>query len=191
MGKWEDEGNRIYSSVEIPAEGLQPWIKYHQSAWMHYFPKRAGARADQNLDLSRIGFWLMNTHKNIWKRLSWQTMESMLDFSTMKSCAFLWISMWYCSNVNGHSGFSFGGLGGYIGRQIYGLLLPNMRKLMILTPSWIIALSWQRGLCNSIKLWAMPCRASQDDGWQWRVLPDGPLEQEIANHSRILARRTP
>ena len=24
MGKWEDEGNRIYSSVEIPAKGLQP-----------------------------------------------------------------------------------------------------------------------------------------------------------------------
>ena len=128
---------------------------------MHYFPKRAGARADQNLDLSRIGFWLMSTHKNIWKRLSWQTMESMLDFSTMKSCAFLWISMWYCSNVNGHSGFSFGGLGGYTGRQICGLLLPSMRKLMILTLSWIIALSWQRGLCNSIKLWAMRCRATQ------------------------------
>ena len=129
---------------------------------MHYFPKRAGARADQNLDLSRIGFWLMSTHKNIWKRLSWQTMESMLDFSTMKSCAFLWISMWYCSNVNGHSGFSFGGLGGYTGRQICGLLLPSMRKLMILTLSWIIALSWQRGLCNSIKLWTMPCWATQE-----------------------------
>lgn len=56
--------------AEKPAEGLQPQIKYHQSAWMHYFPKRAGVKADQNLDLSRTGFWLMNTYKNIWKRLS-------------------------------------------------------------------------------------------------------------------------
>ena len=27
---------------------------------------------------------------------------------------------------------------------------------------WITALSWQRGFCNSMKLWAMPCRATQD-----------------------------
>ena len=30
--------------------------------------------------------------------------------------------------------------------------------------SWITALSWQRGLHNSVKLWAMLCRAIQD-GW--------------------------
>ena len=29
-------------------------------------------------------------------------------------------------------------------------------------PSWITALSWQRGLRNSMKLWAMPCRTTQD-----------------------------
>ena len=29
-------------------------------------------------------------------------------------------------------------------------------------PSWITALSWQRGLHNSMKLWAMPCRTTQD-----------------------------
>ena len=28
----------------------------------------------------------------------------------------------------------------------------------------VTPLSWQRGLCNSIMLWAMPCRATQD-GW--------------------------
>ena len=29
-------------------------------------------------------------------------------------------------------------------------------------PSWITALSWWRGLHNSMTLWAMPCRATQD-----------------------------
>ena len=29
-------------------------------------------------------------------------------------------------------------------------------------PSWIVALSWQRGLHNWMKLWAKPCRATQD-----------------------------
>jgi len=28
--------------------------------------------------------------------------------------------------------------------------------------SWITALSWWRGLCNSVKLWAMPFRATKD-----------------------------
>ena len=28
--------------------------------------------------------------------------------------------------------------------------------------SWITALSWQRGLHNLMKLWAMPCRATQN-----------------------------
>ena len=31
------------------------------------------------------------------------------------------------------------------------------------TPSWNIAFSWQRGLCNSMKLWAMSCRVTQDE----------------------------
>ena len=30
------------------------------------------------------------------------------------------------------------------------------------SPSWITALSWKRGLSNSMKLWTMPCRATQD-----------------------------
>ena len=30
------------------------------------------------------------------------------------------------------------------------------------TPSWITALLWQRGFCNSMKLWARPLRATQD-----------------------------
>ena len=31
-----------------------------------------------------------------------------------------------------------------------------------LAPSWITALSQWRSLCNLVKLWAMPCRATQD-----------------------------
>ena len=30
------------------------------------------------------------------------------------------------------------------------------------TPSWITALLWQRGFCNSMKLWARPHRVTQD-----------------------------
>ena len=33
-----------------------------------------------------------------------------------------------------------------------------------ITPLWTTALSWQRDLCNSMKLWAMLCRVTQD-GW--------------------------
>ena len=51
-------------------------------------------------------------------------------------------------------------------------------------------LSWQRDLCNSMKLWAMPCRATQDRS-QWRVLTKcDPLEKEMATHSSLLAWRT-
>ena len=39
---------------------------------------------------------------------------------------------------------------------------PKKRKSVI--PSWITALSWQRSLCNSVKLWTIPCRSTQD-GW--------------------------
>ena len=31
-----------------------------------------------------------------------------------------------------------------------------------MAPSWITAMLWQRGLHNSVKLWAMPCKATQD-----------------------------
>ena len=34
-------------------------------------------------------------------------------------------------------------------------------SVLNLSPSWITALSRQRGLRNSTKLWAMPCRATQ------------------------------
>ena len=56
----------------------------------------------------------------------------------------------------------------------------NHRKLTKLI-TWITALS------DSMKLWAMPCRATQDGSW-WRVLTKhGPLENGMANHSSILA----
>ena len=58
-------------------------------------------------------------------------------------------------------------------------------------PSWIIALSWQRSLCNSMKLSAMPCGAIQDGRVTWRVLTKpGPLEEGMANRSSILAMKT-
>ena len=43
---------------------------------------------------------------------------------------------------------------------------PNSKHLVlyevcVTSPSWITAL-WRRGFWNSMKLWAMPCRATQD-----------------------------
>ena len=47
-------------------------------------------------------------------------------------------------------------------------------------------------LSNSMKLWAMPYGATQDDGSWWRVLTKrGPLEKGMANHFSTLALRTP
>ena len=58
-------------------------------------------------------------------------------------------------------------------------------------PSWIVALSWQRGLHNWMKLWAKLCRATQDRS-QWRVPANhGSVEETMANHSITLAARTP
>lgn len=34
--------------------------------------------------------------------------------------------------------------------------------LLLSAPSWITVLSWRRGLCSSVKLWRMPCRATQN-----------------------------
>ena len=61
----------------------------------------------------------------------------------------------------------------------------NPRKLTNLI-TWITALS------NSVKLWAMPFRDTQDGWVWWRVLTKcGPLEKEMGNHFSILALRTP
>ena len=47
-------------------------------------------------------------------------------------------------------------------------------------------------LSNSAKLWAMPCRATQDRRVMVRVLTKrGPLEKGMANHLSVLALRTP
>ena len=71
------------------------------------------------------------------------TPEQALDLGTCQS--FWWISILiYCESADGK---------------------PNdLQLLFILTPSWITALSWWKGLCNSMKLWDMPCKATQD-GW--------------------------
>ena len=60
----------------------------------------------------------------------------------------------------------------------------NHRKLSNL-------ITWTTALSNSMKLWAMPYRATQDGSW-WRVLTKyGSLEKGMANHFSILALRTP
>ena len=45
-------------------------------------------------------------------------------------------------------------------RQYYRSL--KSQQLHTGDPSWITALLWWRGLHNSVKLWAMPCRSTQD-----------------------------
>ena len=59
-------------------------------------------------------------------------------------------------------------------------------------PSWITALSRQRGLCNSMKLWTILCRATQD-GWVTVKSSDKTWSTGggYVNHSSILASRTP
>ena len=53
-------------------------------------------------------------------------------------------------------------------------------------------ITWAMAMCNSMKLWTMPCRVTQDV----RVFVEssgkcGPLEKGMANHFSILALRTP
>ena len=54
-------------------------------------------------------------------------------------------------------------------------------------------ITWTTALSNSMKLWAMPCWATQDGQVMvQRVLTKhGPLEKEMASHSSILAWRIP
>ena len=52
-----------------------------------------------------------------------------------------------------------------------------------------MALSWQRGLHNSMKLWAKSCRSTQD-GWVIVKSSNKTLEEGMASHSSILATRT-
>ena len=60
----------------------------------------------------------------------------------------------------------------------------NHRKLIKL-------ITWTTALSNSVKLWAMPCRATKTEGSWWRVLTKrGPLEKGMTNHLSILAWRT-
>ena len=58
-------------------------------------------------------------------------------------------------------------------------------------PSRVTALSWQRVLHNSVRLWAILCRATQDG--QVTVKSSGKTwstGEEMATHSNILAWRT-
>ena len=61
---------------------------------------------------------------------------------------------------------------------------PQSQKLIKL-------ITWTTALFNSVKLWALPCRATQMDG-SLRVLTKcDPLEKGMANGFSILALRTP
>ena len=65
-------------------------------------------------------------------------------------------------------------------------------KALIFYPFTDHSLVMVKGLCNSVKLWAMPCRATQDTWVTIRVLTKCDLlGEEMANHSSILAVRTP
>ena len=56
---------------------------------------------------------------------------------------------------------------------------------------WSKLIIWTRALSNSMKLWAMPCRAKTNESW-WRVLSKyGSLEKGMSNHFSILALRWP
>ena len=57
---------------------------------------------------------------------------------------------------------------------------------------WTKMITWITVLCNSMKLWARPCRATQD-GWVMVESSDKTwsLEKGMANHFSILALRTP
>ena len=57
--------------------------------------------------------------------------------------------------------------------------------------SRVTALLWQRGSCNSMKLWAMSCRVIQGGRVIGGVLTKRhPLEEGMANHPSKLAMRT-
>ena len=45
---------------------------------------------------------------------------------------------------------------------IFSQPLCKVYVISLISLSWITTLSWWRGLHNSMKLWAMPCRAIQD-----------------------------
>ena len=68
------------------------------------------------------------------------------------------------------------------------LFLPHP----IISPSWITALSWWTGLCNSVKLWAMPCGATQG-GWVMVGSSDKTWSTAAGNGRPLwmLASRTP
>ena len=61
-----------------------------------------------------------------------------------------------------------------------------------LTFKLIKLITWTTDLCNSMKLWDKPFRATQDGQVMWRVQTKcGPLEKEMATHSSVLALRIP
>ena len=73
------------------------------------------------------------------------------------------------------------------------LLACEMNAIVLLFEhSWITSLLWQKSLCNSMKLWAMPCRATQN-GHVIEETSDkiSALEEGMANHSNFLVVRTP
>ena len=94
--------------------------------------------------------------------------------------------LWLVSGTQAQQAFRYLGLDTHV---------KNVgRSLTIITPSpsQIIVLLWWRGICNSMKLWARLCRATQDR----RVMVESSDKTwsaggRNANYSSILATRTP
>ena len=73
-----------------------------------------------------------------------------------------------------------------LSKELLSLLQHN--NSLVLMDHWLVVM---KGLRNSMKLWGMPCNATQD-GWVIVESSDktGPLKEGMANHSSILAVRT-
>ena len=77
-----------------------------------------------------------------------------------------WLSNWPELNWLNLGGFGFGlWVGQFDGmfNQEKDIYIKELCLVVKATPSWIRALSWQRDLRNSVKLWAILCRATQDE----------------------------
>ena len=70
-------------------------------------------------------------------------------------------------------------------------VVQSLSHIQVFATPWTAALSWRRGLCSSMKLWAMPCRATQDRQVMVESSDKTWSEEGMATHSSILAWRIP
>ena len=71
----------------------------------------------------------------------------------------LWVWLFMTSRTAAHQASLYPTISHSLPKFMYiGSVMPSHP----LTPSWITALSWQKDFHNSMELWAMPCRATQE-----------------------------